>query len=247
MKTIISKFLVISILIVILFIVLNNRLSLEPFTLQGDFDNNKSKLESKIRQLNVLSNLRFRQADPNKSHLVDLEEKMRSYNKNNVLNNPLENNKIKIMETQMKELNNILLKRNINKSIFEKHQGIKSMNNGADLSLIPVKSNKYAVRMNNGCLSVSNNGYDINECNINNPSQHFSLKKIFNEFTYANNVENQDFIENKNGISYPFSLLKSDVNNNCLTNNNNNMRLMPCNMLESQRWKSLDEPVCNTN
>ena len=170
---------------------------------------------------------------------------MKLYNQSNVLNNPLENNKIKIMEKQMKELNNILMKQNIKKTIFEKHQGVKSMNNGADLSLIPIKANKYAIRMNNGCLRVSNDGYEVNRCDINDPNQHFSLTKIFNEFNYSNNVDNQDYIENKNNISYPFSILKSDISGNCLTNNNNYVRLMPCNMLESQRWKTLDEPVCN--
>ena len=101
------------------------------------------------------------------------------------------------------------------------------------------------LKMNNGCLGIKNNDYDIYECNPTDKSQHFRFNNVFNEYGYASYTVNQDYIEDKDNINYPFVMVQSINNENCVSNNHNNIRVMPCNMLKSQRFELLEDEVCH--
>lgn len=125
-------------------------------------------------------------------------------------------------------------------------RSIKSNNNGMKMSVIPLADNRHMVKMNSGCLSCDSVGnYKVVHCDINNPEQHFELHEIYNQNSYNVNLEpgvpkinNND--NNKN-IKYPFNLVKSVTNGNCVQNNNNNLSVQPCNAKTSQRWLGLEE------
>ena len=138
-----------------------------------------------------------------------------------------------------------MTKRGLREKLSQTFKGIKSQNNGLDVAVDSVGRNTYLVRLNNGCLGINGKDYNIYECNPNDTNQHFRLQHIFNEYSYGNQATHQEFVEDKNNIKYPFVVAKSVKSNNCISNNHNNIRVMPCNMLKSQRWNTLDKPVCD--
>ena len=42
-------------------------------------------------------------------------------------------------------------------------------------------------------------------------------------------------------------MIKSENNKNCVSNNHNNLRVMPCDMVKSQRWNTLTKEICPSN
>ena len=125
---------------------------------------------------------------------------------------------------------------------------IKSLNNGLELKISPSKfyndtrtGSNVAVNMVNvncGCLSVGSNGYEVVECNPNDPKQYFKLNNVLNENDYENNIDMSIAYDNvnKSKIQYPFSMVKSLNNNNCLTNNHGSLTVQPCYSYAAQRW-----------
>ena len=241
-----NKIFIVLAIAIVMIILLNYKNSMEPFA--GVFEQNflekKTLLDEKITTLNN-NQFNFNVTNPVYSHACSLQNDI-AEGSNNVLNNTIEDAKLNKLITQVGELEKILLKKNIKKDLKQKINTIKSHNNGADFGVIPLNdySLKYLISANNGCIGASGNNYDIYRCNKNDPSQQFELKRIYNQYAYGRNSVNQDYIEDKNNIAYPFVMAKSVVNNNCLTNNNNNVRLMPCNMLKSQRFEPLTKSTC---
>lgn len=233
-------------IIIILTIYMNYETSMEPFrvgnSLERRFNERKNAMDTGIAELNDVE-FDFNVKDPLNSYACDLNDKIIAEN-NKVLDLDVKNENIAKVAKQVDEIEKVLIKRNIKRDMRNKINTLKSHNNGFDFSIIPVDtySDKYLVRANGGCIGTSNNNYNIYRCNKDDPSQQFELKRIYNEFAYGKNVGNQDFIEDRYNIEYPFVMAKSVNNHNCLTNNHGQVRVMPCNMLKSQRFEPVEEP-----
>ena len=176
-------------------------------------------------------------------------------NLNNIYNsNIIDNN---MFDTQVKELENTIIDLentvnnldvdNANKKTYNK---IKSLNNGLDIQLVNTPNTTiiddktgnnlpgYMVMVNDGCLSVGANDYDIYKCDDKNIKQIFKMEHILNETAYQNNIDVSLPVDNidKTNINYPFAMLKSVNNENCLTNSHGSLSVQPCYSFIAQRW-----------
>ena len=157
---------------------------------------------------------------------------------------------IKDLENKVTDLENIIKHKKLKKLSNIKYSSIKSMNNGMEMSLFSTPNtfyvdkktgyltNTYLVGLNNGCLSVGTNDYDVYKCNDKNLKQQFDMEHIINETEYKTKIDKSiDFNKlDKSKINYPFVMMKSANNDNCLTNNHGNITVQPCYALEAQRW-----------
>jgi len=130
---------------------------------------------------------------------------------------------------------------------------IKSLDNGLEMNLISTPNTNfqdtrtgsnvaaYMVGVNGGCLSVGANDYDLFACNDRNPKQYFKMEHIMNETAYQNNIDSALPFDNinKSKINYPFVMLRSVNNENCLTNNHGMLTVQPCYSYIAQRWMPL--------
>jgi hypothetical protein len=154
------------------------------------------------------------------------------------------------LENTLIDLENIINNKktkNINKI---KYNQIKSLNNGMEMNLISTPNtvfqdsttgkitNSHLVNVNNGCLSVGANDYDVYKCNDKNPKQYFKMQHIINETDYAKNIDKALPFDNvdKSNINYPFAMVKSTNNDECLTNNHGTLTVQPCYSFAAQRW-----------
>ena len=130
---------------------------------------------------------------------------------------------------------------------------IKSLDNGLEMNLVSTPNTyfqdartgsniaAYMVGVNDGCLSVGANDYDVFECNDRNPKQYFKMEQILNETAYQNNIDSALPFDNidKSRINYPFVMMRSINNENCLTNNHGTLTVQPCYSYVAQRWMPL--------
>jgi len=130
---------------------------------------------------------------------------------------------------------------------------IKSLDNGLEMNLVSTPNTyfqdartgsniaAYMVGVNNGCLSVGANDYDVFACNDRNPKQYFKMEQILNETAYQNNIDSALPFDNidKSRINYPFVMMRSINNENCLTNNHGTLTVQPCYSYVAQRWMPL--------
>jgi hypothetical protein len=180
---------------------------------------------------------------------------------NNVVNNAnhAQGNKmyeqITTLQNQLTDLENIVNKMNNKKMAESNYTKVKSLNNGMELNLINQESvdnsagifgatsKEYLVNFNNGCLSVGQNNYDIYQCDPANMKQRFKMVHVLNDVSYSNNVDKLlpfTTIDTTN-TKYPFVMLKSINNDNCLTNNHGNITVQPCTTLTAQQWSPIDD------
>lgn len=165
-------------------------------------------------------------------------------------NNNMNQTKLDDLENKVSDLENIINNKKMKNLNEIKYNRVKSFNNGMEMNLIntpntlfqDVNTGKitdtYLVGVNNGCLSVGANDYDIYKCNDKNSKQQFKMHHIINETDYANNIDKSLPFDNidKSSISYPFAMIKSVNNNNCLTNNHGSLTVQPCYSFIAQRW-----------
>jgi hypothetical protein len=152
--------------------------------------------------------------------------------------------------TDLENMTNNLTNELIKKKQFSR---IKSLNNGLEMNLVSTPNTyfqdartgsnvaAYMIGVNGGCLSVGTNDYDVFACNDRNPKQYFKMEQILNETAYQNNIDNTlpfDKID-KSSINYPFVMLRSINNENCLTNNHGTLTVQPCYSYAAQRWMPL--------
>ena len=163
------------------------------------------------------------------------------------------NNNITVLENNLTDLENMITNMNLQKVKKQSYTRIKSLNNGMDMSIINTPNTyfpnlktgsntaAYLLKMNNGCLSVGTNEYDVYKCNDKNSKQYFQVQNILNETDYTNNIEKVVPFDNidKSSIVYPFAMVKSVNNENCLTNNHGSITVQPCSSLVAQRWMPL--------
>lgn len=159
-------------------------------------------------------------------------------------------NQISNVEKSLLDLENIVEKLNSDAIQKKNYSRIKSLNNGQEFTLFNTenqntasgfKAPRYLVGVNNGCLSVGANDYDVYKCDDKNPNQYFKMQHIMNKDMYQNAIDTALPIDNTdfNKINYPFVMLKSVNTENCLTNNHGSLTVQPCYTFESQRWFAL--------
>ena len=169
-----------------------------------------------------------------------------TYSSNNNINSENINN----LENTLTDLENIInnkKKKNINKT---KYNRIKSLNNGMEINLISTPNTVFRdsdtgvitdtqlVNVNNGCISVGASDYDVYKCDDKNIKQHFKIQNILNETDYSSNIDKPVSFDNivPSTINYPFAMIKSANNDECLTNNHGNLTVQPCYSFAAQRW-----------
>jgi hypothetical protein len=171
--------------------------------------------------------------------------------------NSLYNSHINVNDTNLSKLENTLLDlenliNNLGMNTLTKktYNKIKSLNNGMEMQLVSTPNTVfqdyktgsniagYMVMANNGCLSVGANDYDIYQCDDKNPKQIFKMEHILNEVAYQNNIDSALPVDNtdKSTLNYPFAIMKSINNENCLTNNHGKLTVQPCYSFIAQQW-----------
>ena len=156
------------------------------------------------------------------------------------------------VDAQITDLENIVSKMNLTKQQESTYTIIKSLNNGQEFNLLnqvykdDVTGNEkqgYQVSFNNGCLGIGQNDYDIYKCDPSDKKQIFNMVNISNNVTYSNNIDKllPYVIADNTNTQYPFNLIKSYNNDNCLTNNHGQITVQPCSTSVSQRWIPVDE------
>lgn len=162
-------------------------------------------------------------------------------------------NQLMQLENTIKDLENMT--NNLTNELIKKKQftRIKSLDNGLEMNLVSTPNTyfqdartgsniaAYMVGVNGGCLSVGANDYDIFACNDRNPKQYFKMEQILNETAYQNNIDSALPFDNidKSRINYPFVMMRSVNNENCLTNNHGSLTVQPCYSYVAQRWMPL--------
>ena len=160
------------------------------------------------------------------------------------------NTKINNLENSVTDLENLVNNLGLSNVSNKTYNSIKSLNNGMEMKLVSTLNTKftdsktganlpgYMVMVNNGCLSVGSTDYDVYKCNDKNPKQIFKMEHILNETAYQNNIDSALPIDNTNkaNINYPFVMMKSINNENCLTNNHGTLTVQPCYSFVAQRW-----------
>lgn len=165
-------------------------------------------------------------------------------------NSNVNNTKITNLENSVSDLENLVYNLNLSNVSDKTYNSIKSLNNGMEMKLVSTQNTVfndaktgakipgYMVMANNGCLSVGATDYDIYKCDDKNPKQLFRMEHILNETAYQNNIDSSLPIDNtdKANINYPFVMMKSVNNENCLTNNHGELTVQPCYSFVAQRW-----------
>ena len=160
------------------------------------------------------------------------------------------NDKISTLTDQILDLEHIIEKLNLKTIVKPNYTKLKSLNNGAEMTLTQtpntqfldpstgVNTAAYMVNLNNGCLSVGATDYDVYKCNDKNPKHLFKMEHIISDTAYQKNIDKSVPFNNVDltTINYPFVLMRSINNKNCLTNQNGNITVQPCDTLTAQRW-----------
>lgn len=219
---------------------------------------NNDKINKLLSQLQTLSpDVQLINYDPEKVNL-DMQNSITS--NVTLLNNDLNTlytksldantTKINKLENIVNDIEHAVSIMKTKKLTDKKYNTIKSLNNGMEFKLVSTPNTMfkdyktgsniagYMVMANNGCLSVGATDYDIYECNDKNPKQIFKMEHILNETAYQNNIDTSLPVDNidKSNINYPFVMMKSINNENCLTNNHGYLTVQPCYSFTAQRW-----------
>lgn len=244
----------------------NNKINKEYFTIASDSDeltimNNNKDINNIITEINkIIPQNYINELNQTNKENIDINfqnniktiinKYIKNIKHNNVNNSNTIDDNITNLENKIIDLENITNKLKLNKITEQKYSKIKSLNNGQEITLTQTPNTKYInseigktmngymVNMNDGCLSVGSIDYDIYKCNDKNQKHLFSMEYIINEQEYKKHIDKSlpfDNIDKKN-IVYPFTMIKSVNNKNCLTNQNGNITVQPCYSFKAQRW-----------
>jgi hypothetical protein len=126
---------------------------------------------------------------------------------------------------------------------------IKSLQNSQPLNLTNLSNSNnetYLVNVNGQCLETNSLAKTrVRACNEDNPNQHFKLEFINDNTSYENSINTigQKYSVSTSKFSYPFNILKSISNGNCLNNNNGLVSVIPCQPSISQQWSTSFDPI----
>ena len=145
------------------------------------------------------------------------------------------------LEHAIEDIRKQLREKNIKDEFAKQYKVVKSYNNGQELSVLKKQFNDYMLLLNNGCLSVSrDNNYKVEACNSDDPNQSFKIQPIYNKTEYKNHLDkNSRRLINLGELKYPFALVKSESNNNCLKNFHGKLSVEPCVESNGQMWQPL--------
>lgn len=117
----------------------------------------------------------------------------------------------------------------LNKNQNTKIKSIKSMNDGTNLSLLNLENNKKMVKLNQGCLSRTQDGdYKYIPCNVLDKSQYFILDKINNVDEYNNLLMMNNNMPTDEKMSSPFYVLQPENSVECVSVDNKKLSIKPC-------------------
>ena len=262
---IVSIILIISIMILVYYKNMEDNNNMKNKNIEGFYDTLDDLLYTNNKLLNTnINNLVSSKINVNsRPDIVDKElqsniaknivsntsDVIKKYNTSNKINEKL----IDKLENNVSDLENIINNKIKKKLTSTKYSVVKSLNNGMEVDLFNtpntffkdsrsgINTDAFLIGLNNGCLSVGINDYDIYKCNDLNPKQYFNVKHIINDTEYKQNVDNSINFDNVDvsKVSYPFAMVKSLNNDNCLTNNNGTITVQPCYAYEAQRWMPL--------
>lgn len=260
--------LIILVLIIIVLNVKNNTVSIDGFVDNGDDKLNDLKsaiddLQTARNSLETALKTEPLKANYKKTYydniVLNLDKKLEDEMK------LLENKKVSSELDKLQDTYsyiNTLLNFEIN---TKKFNSVKSLQNGSKIAIIPVpsKNNKkyYLIKVNtskykSGYITTKDDGTIdlvakvINDNNSYDDKQLFEIVNINNKTDYENILDKGLLINkfyDKNAIVYPFALLKSKYNKNCLQSFDNNLSLMTCKPFKSHRFKPQEESIMCKN
>lgn len=220
---------------------------------QTKLSDENNLLVSSIDNLsNVFSTYNFQTEDAllNQMYTNSLNERKQSNDNISSSINQMLDNDISKISNDITFLNNQTTHMSIPQTNYN---SIKSLQNGMNIAVVNVnpnlnkQSNKYLVKLNNGCLKATPSGsYSVQPCNPNEKQQIFSSTSIYDASYYNSILEkglDTSLVSPTDAYPYPFLVMKADNNGNCLQNNHGSISIEPCGILKSQRWKGLNNPV----
>lgn len=246
---------IIIILIVVIFsffIYININKKIEPFEIPENIKTELyEQLEIKDMLTSDINNMKKYYGYDNIYNMKFLD----TYNNkvNNIINNEKtsikdnikdKEDKLIFLKTEIEALANHLKLdlKNLDKQKF--YNTIKSLNNGQELAIKKINNSYYIINVNNGCLTVNkNNIYGVTKCNPSNKDQHFYIDKVYDVNNYISKL-NKNFntlsVDNHKNVKYPFALIKSVNNDNCVKNIHGKLSIEPCREYVGQRWIPLE-------
>lgn len=243
-----ENLLIILFVIIILICMVRNIKEKESFETPSDEDledlmkKNIFDIKDVIDHNTVLQKINF---IPHLDIVNNYEENMNKYlnEKQTEVNSHADSKREQInqLEQAIEDIRKQLREKNIKDEFAKQYKVVKSYNNGQEVSVLKKKFNDYMLLLNNGCLSVSrDNNYKVTACNSDDPNQSFKIQPIYNKTEYKNNLDkNSRRLINLGEIKYPFALVKSESNNNCLKNFHGNLSVEPCVESNGQMWQPL--------
>lgn len=240
-----SNLLIIIIALIIIYLIYNHIYLRESFTLESNIIAEDEAIIKDIQNLNNTFT---------KSSKLTNDILLTSSFEINTWNNIMKNSKVlkdidkfdESINAYKNDLNTLeaqLTKINIP---IPKYESIKSLQNGMDLNVRNYKNN-YNVQFNKKCLRATSTGdYTLKECDYDDPGQLFELNTIYTDVYYNAILEpglDSSIVNESDNIKYPFIILKSKANGNCLQNNHGAISIEPCQIKKSQRWMGLNHPI----
>jgi hypothetical protein len=134
---------------------------------------------------------------------------------------------------------------------------LKSIKENSLVRLEELNGEKRLVLLNEGCLAYDKSNrfgkkddYGILPCNSFDTEQQFVLNKINNldEYNYllATNIQDNLTDEENKNVNYPFYVLQPDNSNKCVSINNKQIQIVPCNGEEEVRFEGyFDSNKCD--
>jgi hypothetical protein len=242
-----ANLLIIIIILIILYLIYNHFAQRESFTLESNITDKDTSIINSLSDLgNQFNNQTTITTD---NILYDIYKN----NTTNKINSDTQyvNNNINSLDSSLNNIKADLSVLDAHARYInipdKKYKSIKSLQNGMDLSVTNITKKDYLININNQCLHANSVGnYNLVNCNSSDPGQIFSVNPIYTDLYYNAILEqglNDSKLDTTDKINYPFIVLKSKANGNCLQNNHGSISIEPCKILKSQRWHGLDQSI----
>lgn len=200
---------------------------------------------------NTINNLKTEVLNNYSSFYSD--KKNEAINKQNETNLEIYNNTV-LNVKNANILSNLTLGIKSGSSVFPSDKSIKTIKskyNSQYLSTFKNDINKYGILANDKCLTVNglcNGEFCLLDCQTklySTNSQKFTTDRI-NSASDASRIMNVDISKINTANIYPFNIVRSTVNNRCLTISDEGITVDQCNLNnKKQQWEiSPDENIC---
>lgn len=243
-----ANLLIILIVLIIIYLIYNHYGLRESFSLESNLNILDASIVRNLNKLaaDINNNQNFITTDNLLYDLYGMDTINKINDTNEYVNTSIAsmNGDIETTKNKINVLNAQLKNAKLPDTIY---QSIKSLQNGIELNVQHLDKNKYIVNLNSKCLRADGTGnYKLEECNSSDDGQIFTINDIYTDTYYNAILEpglDSSIITSADKINYPFSVLKSKANGNCLQNNHGSISIEPCQIKKSQRWKGLNHPI----